>query len=265
MKSFFKVLAPFTLATLFALAMAVTAVAAEYRPVICVGALIGAFEDGQWQAAPTSVTVDGKTVVLATVSKDVKLMERLENEEVACETPLLKAGQKLVFYTPQGRDGEAVVTRTYIWYEGEASGAAALGMDMDSYDADWSNLIVGVADGVNALPAPTVRTTEGQGVVFSCDYQNQKYSLAWTPSGDSFAAKLSQGEKSWDLKGDNQNSPGPSPMSVEDIRCGFFDLDGDGTLELVVYDSGISGSVSLFQLNPESGPQIFAWDYTGEE
>ncbi|MDL2216554.1 hypothetical protein LJB81_02330 [Desulfovibrio sp. OttesenSCG-928-M14] len=238
--------------------------AAASRPVICVGSLMGVFAEGEWQNAPGVVTVDGQPVDLENIEKD-KVFAKLESAEdgLDCVNSLIVAGQKIAYYGPDGiKKHEGAVTRTSIWYEGEASGAAALNVEVQGSDEiDWSQLVVGVSAEVVAAPVPTIRTNEDGGVRFSCEYEGEKYAVSWA-SGDGGARliTLSGGGASWKLEDEGIN-----PEDLEELQCGFFDLNGDGSLELVVYNSGINGSVALFRFAPNAEPERFAWKYTGEE
>jgi hypothetical protein len=122
---------------------------------------------------------------------------------------------------------------------------------------------VAVPEGINAVPAPTVSKKDGQGVTFSCDYEGVKYVVSWKPKDGMFAAKLSIDKKSWNIG--QEDGKDADPYDVNDIDCGFFDLDGNGSLELVVYDSGSNGSLSFYRIDPKNGPVSFAWAYTGGE
>jgi hypothetical protein len=52
---------------------------------------------------------------------------------------------------------------------------------------------------------------------------------------------------------------------IEGIHCGFFDLDGDGSLEPLAYASGPTSHGSIYRIDPEKGPAPLAWFYTGGE
>jgi hypothetical protein len=241
-----------------------------FRPVLCDGTFIGAFdENGAWHGSPGTVTVDGKTVKLAEIEEDKNLMKRLtggdELKTVPCETPLIKAGQKLACWGTDGKKGEGVVSGTAIYYEGEESGAAALVVSLDGFEWDgW--LTVGVTEGINALPAKTVREETGGNVIFTCDYGGEKLSVAWKETapdpreGTHFKGFVSAGKHTWEIS-DDPYDESVDPYNAEDIHCGFFDLDGDKKLELVVYDSGPNGSLAICRTD---GTKI-AWMYTGNE
>jgi hypothetical protein len=119
---------------------------------------------------------------------------------------------------------------------------------------------------VNALPSPTVREETDGEVVFSCDYGGEKFSVTWKDMSDEgqsyYKGFVSAGGKSWEIpETDGPGGSGVDPSEPEDIRCAFFDLDGDKKLELAVYDSGSSGSAAVYRTD---GTEL-AWLYTGEE
>lgn len=242
-----------------------SAQAAEYRPVIGVGTFMGVFADGQWQDAPGQVTVAGKAVALTEIKKDKALFKKLKKADdgLPCETPLIKKGQKIAYYGTDGqKKHEGAVIGTFLRYEGEASGAAALDVRVEgAQDIDQSALTIGVAAEVMAAPAPTTRSQDAESLAFTCDYQSQKYALKWTPGpDDTYSIAFSLGEKSWPV-----DSADLSPNSLDDLQCGFFDLDGNGSLELVIYDAGSNGNISLYRFDAEGQPERLAWLYTGEE
>lgn len=239
--------------------------AAESRPVLCVGSLMGVFADGVWQDAPGEVTVDGNIVNMEEVTQNKGLLQKIEQADdgLDCVTSLITAGQKIAYYGTDGKKKhEGAVLRSYIWCEGEASGALGLGIDVEgSEEIDWSELIVGVAATVMAAPAPTIRAMDGKAVTFTSEYKGEKYAVSWTPGkDDTFAIALSLGDKSWKLE-----SEGISPADLEYLHCGFFDLNGDGSLELVISDAGPNGSIALYRFASDAEPERFAWQYTGEE
>lgn len=238
--------------------------AAQTRPVICVGTLMGVFADGEWLDAPGEVTVNGKIVDMDDVAQDA-VFQKLESADdgLDCVTPLIGPGQKIAYYGADGKKKhEGAVTRTSIWYQGEASGAAALGVEVQgAEEIDWSELVVGVSAEIKAAPVPTMRVKDGKGIGFTCEYKGAKYAVKWTPgSGDARLVTLSVNGKSWELE-----SEGIDPEDLDEVQCGFFDLNGDGSLELVVANTGANGSVALFRFDPEAGAERFAWNYTGEE
>jgi len=250
-----------------------SASAADVRPVIAAGALIGAFENGQWREGPGEITVDGKIVDLSDAESDPEFLAKLKKandsgDGLSCETPLLKKGQKLVYFSPAGKEGKAVVTGTRLWYEGDATGAASMSIAIDGYEPDWSNLIVAVTEVIDAVPAPTIREEKDGALVFSCEYKRERYAVEWRRQGSDgeFEGRLSVGKvRSWPIEEDEYR-PVLKPYSEEkDIFCGFFDLDGDGVLEFVMYDSGSNGCVAFFKIDGNAGPEMFVWKYTGVE
>ena len=250
-------------------AFAPAAFAGEYFPVFVAGVLVGGFDDdGEWIEAPDSVTVGGSEVLLYEVESDEALMKRLEDEEfVPCETPLIAEGRRLAYWSPDGKEGEGTVDRVSIFYMGEGSGVAALNVSVDGYELDWTKLVVGVAAEISdPLPAPTERDVSEDGqVAFNCDYESG-YSVVWTPKedGDYFTGAVSIGGNVWDIQGGEEN-PSISPDSEDDIHCGFFDLNGDGHVELVVHDSGPNGFAAVLRVDREEGIAVLSWQYTGAE
>ena len=227
---------------------------------------MGAYDEkGDWQKAPDTVTVDGKPVQLAQVEKNKALMKRLRGAEegLLCETPMIGAGQKLAYFGPDGKLGEGTVTGTSIRYMGEASGAAELHVTVKGFESDWSNLIVGVADAVDAyMYAPTVRKAVDNGVVFTCERSpDDKYSVAWTPFGNSYKGTVTVNGDSWTIPGADKIEPG----DLEALQCGFFYFGVGGGFELVIYDSGPNGFAAVYRVNPGKGIKKLAWLYTGEE
>jgi hypothetical protein len=235
----------------------------NYLPVICVGALMGAYdENGGWQNAPGTVTVNGKSVVLDEVEENEELMKMLgDGDGVPCETEMIGPGQRLAYWGPEGRLGEGTVTETSVWYMGDASGAATLDVAVEGFDGEWSNLIVGMSDAVDAWIAPTTRETDGGKTVFVCDSGGgEKYSVSWTPDGETFKGTVTVNGDSWEIT-DGDIAPG----DLEDLQCGFFYFGVGGGFELVIYDSGISGFAAIYRVTPGKGIQQLAWLYTGEE
>ena len=238
----------------------------RYLPVLCVGALMGAYdENGDWQRAPDAVTVDGKLVKLSEVGENKALMEKLKDGEegVSCETPMIGAGTKLAFFGPDGRLGTGTVSGTSIWYMGEASGEATLDVAVKGFEADWSNLVVGVNEAVDAfMYAPTVRKTEVDKVVFVCERApDDRYAVVWTPSGESYKGTVTVNGDAWPIPETDNVSPG----NMEDVQCGFFYFGVGGGFELVVYDSGPNGFAAIYRITPGKGIQQLAWQYTGAE
>ena len=256
----------------FVLAAAVFAPAAfagEYFPVLAAGVLIGGFDGGgKWLEAPESVTVGGKEVSLYEVEGDEALMKRFEDEKfVLCKTPLIAAGRRLAYWSPSVKEGDGTVDRVSIYYMGEGPGVAALDVRVKGYELDWTKLVVGVAAEVrNPLPAPTAREASKDGkVAFTCDYEGG-LSVVWTPKkgDDYFTGAVSAGGKTWDIpSGDDDLSVAPG--SADEIHCGFFDVNGDGKVELVVHDSGPNGFAAVLSVDPKKGIEVLSWQYTGEE
>ncbi|MDR2779989.1 MAG: hypothetical protein LBB28_02570 [Synergistaceae bacterium] len=243
--------------------------AAEYKPVLCAGQLAGAFSGGEWISGSGKVTVDGKTMSMMEVNADEKLLKRImaSDSGLPCENEFVKKGGKLVFFRADGRKAEAVVTGISLYYEGEASGEAGLSVETDmDIETDWSELIVGVAGDVDAAPRPTVRVSSGDGVTYSCEYAGEKFSVSWNKDKDGgIKGKLTVGDRSWPLEEENEDGPSVIPQSLDDVQGGFFDLDGDGLLELAVYDNGREGFFALFRVDQEKAPEMFSWLYTGAE
>jgi hypothetical protein len=239
----------------------------EYFPVLVDGQLVGAFDEGgKWRDAPESVTVGGREVALDDVEGDEALMKRFEDEEsVPCDTPLIAKGRRLAYWSPGGKEGEGTVGRVSISYEGESSGMAELNVEVEGYELDWTKLVVGMAAEIdNPLPAPTVRKVSDAGVIaFTCDYKGG-LSVVWTPKDDSFTGAVSAGGKTWNIPS-GEDDPQIAPDSEEDTHCGFFDLNGDGKLELVVYDSGPNGFAAILGVDPDKGINTLSWQYTGAE
>ena len=266
MKSFKAFMAAVCAAAVFASAPAAFAETEKYFPVVIAGELIGAFGGGgEWHDAPESVTVGGKTAVLSEAGNDEGLMKRLEEEEfVPCETPMIGTGRRLAYWSADGKEGEGTVERVSLYYEGESSGAAGLSLEVAGYELDWSKLVVGVAAEVEKpLPAPTVRKASGKGVTFACDYGGG-LSVAWKPAGESFEGTVSVGKKTWKLPDGGEDGPQLTPDDAEELHCGFFDLNGDGAIELVVYDASPNGFAAILSVS-EKGVELLAWFYTGEE
>ena len=266
MKSFKALMAALCAAAVLASGPAAFAETEKYFPVIIAGELIGAFGGGgEWHGAPESVTVSGKTAALSEVGNDAGLMKRLEEEEfVLCETPMIGTGRRLAYWSANGKEGEGTVERVSVYYEGEASGMAAIEIKVAGYELDWSKLIVGVAAEVEKpLPAPTARKVSANGVAFVCDYEGG-LSVTWEPAGESFEGTVSVGKKTWKLPDGGEDGPSIAPGGAEDIHCGFFDLNGDGAVELVVYDSSPNGFAAVLSLS-EEGVELLSWHYTGEE
>ena len=238
----------------------------RYLPVLCAGTLMGAYDkNGDWQQAPDEVTVDGKLVRLLEIEENSALMEKLQDAEegVPCETPMIGAGTKLAFFGPEGRLGTGTVTGTSLWYKGEASGEAELDVAIRDFEADWSNLIVGVHEAVDALIcASTVRKTKGDNVIFACDRAaDEKYSVAWTPSGETYKGVVTVNGNSWPIPEADNITPG----DIEDVQCGFFYFGVRGGFELVIHDSGSNGFAAIYRVTPGKGIQQLAWKYTGAE
>ena len=64
--------------------------------------------------------------------------------------------------------------------------------------------------------------------------------------------------------GGGEDGPSIAPGGAEDIHCGFFDLNGDGAVELVVYDASPNGFAAVLSVSKE-GVELLSWHYTGEE
>jgi hypothetical protein len=115
-----------------------------FRPVFLAERFIGAFDEsggwhgsphgsldgeGAWYGTDGEVTVDGTSVKLSEIQNDEGLMNLLqpggaESEfapdssfSVSCETPLVRPGQKIVYWGADGEKGEGAVTGTYLFYE----------------------------------------------------------------------------------------------------------------------------------------------------
>jgi hypothetical protein len=246
----------------------------KYFPVIVAGELIGAFgEGGAWHDAPESVTVNGQEAVLSEAERDEALMKRFEEEDsVPCETPMIGPGRRLAYWSVDGKkECEGTVERVFIAYEGEASGAAALGLEVAGYELDWSKLIVGVAAEIEKPSlAPTIRKESGKGVVFTCDADKYEggLSVAWEPAEDGFQGTVSAGKKTWKIPDGGEDGPQIIPRDAEELHCGFFDLNGDGALELVIYDTspnGFAAVVSVPSPNSKKEVELLSWRYTGNE
>jgi hypothetical protein len=240
-------------------------------------------ENGELYGPDGEVTVDGKVMKLSEIQQNENLMKLLKPSDadseyapdlsfsVSCETPLVKPEQKIVYWGADGEKGEGAVAGVFLYYEHYEPDENLTGLDvrMDP-DAEpeipWGELSVGVAEGVNALLSPTVRKETGGDVVFSCDYGGEKFSVTWkyiaVEYNSHYKGFVSAGGKSWEIPElDSPYGSSVDPSEPEDIKCAFFDLDGDKKLELAVYDSGSNGSAALYRTD---GTEL-AWLYTGEE
>jgi hypothetical protein len=240
-------------------------------PVIIEGNVAGVYENGKWSRGEGEIYLDGK--IIDWESDDIADLEKKvmaageAGKTVPVKMSRLQESRELVYFTPEGKTGEGVAGGAYLWYKGEASGVET-GIAFDGYEPEPGTLVIGVAKGIDAVPAPTVRSADGKGYTFSCDYKGTRYSVTLKPLevGGSEAArvtgKLSVGKRSWDIEWEENESV---YWEGEELECGFFDLDGDGSLEFAINSPGSNGGVSLFHADAEKGPERLASIYTGEE
>ena len=246
------------------------ATTADFLPVFIDSKLAGGFANGEWLEGDGGVTLNGKAIKVDEIREED--IEKYNNEGTL-EMSRVRTGRKLAYFSPMGEVGEGVITGVSLSYS-EAAGVESEILFF-GYTPEHGKLIVGVAEGIDAVPAPTTREEAGKGFTFSCEYKGVKYSVELQPQpsekGDSHGevvkAKLSAGERSWDIAmGDESTAWWPeSSREGEILDCGFFDLNGDGSLEFVINAPGPNGSASLFRMDAETGAKFLTSVYTGEE
>jgi hypothetical protein len=118
-----------------------------------------------------------------------------------------------------------------------------------------------MADAVDAWIAPTIRETKGGKTAFVCDRgEGEKYSVSWTPEGETYKGVVTVNGDSWEITDEDI-----APDDLENLQCGFFYFGVGGGFELVIYDSGINGFAAIYRVTPGEGIRQLAWQYTGEE
>ncbi|MDR2353950.1 MAG: hypothetical protein LBF22_12520 [Deltaproteobacteria bacterium] len=246
-------------------------VADDYYPVLVRDVLMGAFnEDGEWEESPDEVIVDGHLVDLSDIEGDETLMERLDDDQnIPCIIPYLTRGQDLAFYNTSGKIGVSELEEITIHYQGYAIGSAAISLKISNHNFDNRQLEVGVAaDLQNVLPAPTTKTVSKNQVEFTTGHSGgmnvtfEKIGNEWKGRVYLMGHKISL---EIPMGGGEDDEFLISPDGPDVLNCGFFDLNGDGQMEIVIDDTSPDGFAAIFSIHPERGLKMLTWRYMGKE
>jgi hypothetical protein len=213
--------------------------------------LLGAFRDGGWTAHTGQPILAG--------GRAIDPEEALEMPEpVACVTPLLKRGEELAFYSAEGKKiGIASVRET--WYSvSAASMESFIDVETDGPEMPARVPIVGVGDGWNATPVPTVRAGNDDRITFTAGSGDGKMLAAFLPAVDEYGEMLYRGAvtfggKTWPLTGADVETP-------DELEGFFIDLNGDGRMEFLVCCRGTAGFVAVFELGDAGVTEVLVLD-----
>ncbi len=226
---------------------------AAYRPVVFAyvwkdsessGALlIGGFRDGTWyRHTDLPILVNGRAI---TPEEGIQL-----SDAVPCTTALLEAGEKLAFYSPGGKLPEVATVKGLKYSCSAASTETFIDVETDGLAIPAQTLCIGLADGWDALPTATRRTTDNGRITFAAETDRAK--ATFLPAVDEYGGAVYRGMieyagKTWPLT----DADAETKDSIDGL---FIDLNGDGRMEFVMYSSTIAGFVVAWDLT-EEGPR----------
>jgi hypothetical protein len=222
----------------------------DYRPVVFSCAwdsgvstwLMGGSRDGKWyEHTALPIMVDGRAV---TPEEGIELAE-----PVACDTPLIREGTRLVFYSVDGRNIGSRTVKGMKYSCSPASSETFIDVEMvetEMLKMPPDTMSIGVGGDWNAVSAPTRRKAEKGSIVFTLDSPEPPLSVTFSPAVGEYGEKIYKGVLIWG--GKTLELTDAYVEEERDLEGFFIDLNGDGGVEFVFHSQNIGGFVAAYKL-----------------
>ncbi|MDR2179386.1 MAG: hypothetical protein LBP21_03665 [Synergistaceae bacterium] len=203
--------------------------------------LMGGFKEGKWyEHTALPIKVNGRAI---TPEEGIELVE-----PVACATPFVREGTRLVFYSTEGQKIGLRTVKETKYSCSPASAETFIDVEMaetEDLKMSASAMAIGVSDGWDAVSAPTRRKTEKGNIVFALD--SPALSVTFSPATDEYGDKIYKGVLMWGEK--NLHLTDAYVEEEKELKGFFIDLNGDEHVEFVLHSQNIGGFVSVFELS----------------